>query len=125
MGRGRERLPADRDQVAMAALARGVTRIEAALEARMSPRTLYRRLAERQYRPVIEGWEPRPGALSLRDRVTVSVGIERGESNAVIADRIGCVRSSVWREIAGNGGRADYDPADAHRRAFAASRRPR
>lgn len=125
MGRGRERLPSGRDRVAMAALERGLTRIEAAAEAQMSPRTLYRRLAERQYRPVIEAWEPRPGALSLRDRVTVSIGIERGDSNTLIADRIGCVRSSVWREIANNGDRVGYDPADAHRRAFAVSRRPK
>lgn len=125
MGSGRVRLPADRDRVALAGLARGLTRVEAACEARMSPRTLYRRLAERQYRPVIEGWEPRLGSLSLRDRVTVSVGIERGESNVVIAGRIGCVRSSVWREITSNGGRGVYDPAEAHRRAFVASRRPK
>ncbi len=125
MGRGRERLPVDRDRVGLAALARGLTRIEAALEAQMSPRTLYRRLTERQYRPVIEGWEPRPGSLTLQDRVVISVGIQRGESNEVIADRIGCVRSSVWREVASSGGRAGYDPADAHRRAFTASRRPK
>lgn len=125
MGRGRVRLPHDRDRVAMAALERGLTRIEAAAEARMSPRTLYRRLAERQYRPVIEAWKPRPGALSLRDRVTISIGIERDDSNTVIAARIGCVRSSVWREITNNGDRAGYDPADAHRRAFAMSRRPK
>jgi IS30 family transposase len=111
----------------MVALARGLSRVEAALEAGMSPRTLYRRLAERQDRPMpmIEGWEPRLGSLTLRDRVMISVGIERGESDAVIARGVGCARSSVWREVAGNGGRAGYDPADAHRRAFTASRRPR
>jgi IS30 family transposase len=106
-------------------LARGLTQAEAAREAGISLRSLRRRLAEGQDPVMIGDWCPRPGCLTVRDRIAIAVGIERGESDAVIARRIGFDRSTVWREVRNNGGRAVYDPNEAHRRAWQASKRPR
>jgi len=67
----------------------------------------------------------REGSLTLRDRVQVLVGIERGESNAVIGERIGFSRSAVWAEIRRNGGRGVYDPEAAQQRCLKQALRPR
>ena len=59
----------------------------------------------------------RPGTLTLSQREEIRVGIEHRWSDAEIAARIGCVRSTVWREIARNGGRRRYRAAVADNRA--------
>ena len=61
--------------------------------------------------------------LSVAARDEILIGIERRESNAVIAARVGCHPSTVSREIARNGGRARYRPNAAERRAFEQARR--
>jgi transposase, IS30 family len=67
----------------------------------------------------------RPGSLSAAEREEIRVGIEAGESDETIASRIGHHRSTVWREIAVNGGRGHYRAAAAEERATRAARRPR
>ncbi len=75
--------------------------------------------------PVYVGPSLRAGSFTLGDRVKISVGVERGESNAVIGERLGFHRSSVWREVSRNGGVDHYDPGAAHGRACHAGMRAR
>ena len=65
------------------------------------------------------------GRLTLEDRVEIQVGIERGESGAVIGRRLGWDASTITREIRRHSpaGRSGYRPFEAHRRACASSRR--
>ena len=67
----------------------------------------------------------RAGALTLEQREEIRVGIERRESDAEIAVRIGCHRSTVWREIANCGGRSRYRAAVADNQAARLARRPK
>ncbi len=67
----------------------------------------------------------RPGALTLEDREEIRIGIERGETDEQIAERIGRHRSTVWREIRDNGGRQAYRAARADERCDQAALRPR
>ena len=67
----------------------------------------------------------RPNDLSADERDEILVGIERGESDADIADRLGRHRCTIWREIARNGGRIAYRPAAADSRADDMASRPR
>lgn len=67
----------------------------------------------------------REGTLSLAEREEIRVGIEQGASDAEIGRRIGRHRSTVWREIGANGGRATYRAHEAQRRSGQAARRPK
>jgi hypothetical protein len=67
----------------------------------------------------------RPGPLSASEREEIRVGIEVGASDEAIASRIGRHRSTVWREIAANGGRGHYRAAAAEERAARAACRPK
>jgi IS30 family transposase len=69
--------------------------------------------------------EPRVGVLTLDDREEVRVGIELGESDTKIGERIGKHRSTVWREIRANGGREAYRAHLAQQRTDEAARRPK
>ena len=72
-----------------------------------------------------EDWQPSGARLSLDDRVEIRLGLERGESYAVIGRRVGRHRSSICREVDAGGGRAGYRPMDAHRSAAELARRPK
>jgi len=63
--------------------------------------------------------------LSLADREEIRIGIRVGESDAAIAERLGRHRSSVWREIRANGGRARYRATAAEARSARAACRPK
>jgi IS30 family transposase len=67
----------------------------------------------------------RVGVLSWAEREEIRVGIVAGESEAVIAGRVGHHRSTVWREIAANGGRDRYRVFAAEERAARAAQRPK
>lgn len=71
---------------------------------------------------------PRPvcrGRLTVEDRVEIQLAVQQGESNAQIADRLGFHRTTIWRELRGNGGRDGYRAVDADRAAFERARRPK
>ena len=57
-------------------------------------------------------------AVHAEGREEIRVGIERRESDSVIADRLGRHRSTVWREVRANGGRDAYRVFRAEDRAF-------
>jgi IS30 family transposase len=82
-------------------------------------------LARLPAQPATTEWNPSPARLSLREREEVRGGLERGESFTMIAGLIGRAVSTVSREVAANGGRADYQAWRAHRRAATQARRPK
>ncbi|AQZ62708.1 unnamed protein product [[Actinomadura] parvosata subsp. kistnae] len=62
------------------------------------------------------------GRLTLHDRQRIATGLTEGRSYAEIARRLNRPTSTISREIARNGGPADYRPERAH---HAATRRAR
>jgi IS30 family transposase len=63
--------------------------------------------------------------LTFAHREEIRVGIARGESDAMIARRVGCHRGTVGREIRHNGGRTNYRAFRAQDRADQQARRPK
>jgi IS30 family transposase len=70
-------------------------------------------------------WTPRASCLSIVEREHILLGVNRGESQRSIARRLGRAASTISRELAANGGRADYGAWRAHQRARACARRPK
>jgi IS30 family transposase len=86
--------------------------------------TLERYLADDDV-PMFQERTRRPGALTSEQREEIMLGIERRESNTAIGARIGVHRSTVWAEIAKNGGRSHYRATRADNRAMHAACRPK
>jgi hypothetical protein len=85
---GRSRLPFAVLRPAFVALAGGATQVEAASLAGISSRTLARRVAEEDVSMENLRRSSCPErSLSMSEREEVLLGIERGESNTVIAAR--------------------------------------
>jgi transposase, IS30 family len=83
-------------------------------------------LSGTQVRPgKIDEWGPAPGRLSAEEREDILVGLSRGESMSSIARQLGRASSTVTREVAANGGIANYGAWRAHCRARQAARRPK
>lgn len=121
---GRSRLAWSVVRPALVAVSRGATYAEAAVLAGVSERTVCRRVAEEDV-VVLRDRRPRSGALTLECREEIRLGIDRGESDAVIARRIGCHRGTVGREIRANGGRKAYRAFRAQARTDDEARRPK
>ena len=111
-------------RVALVAVAAGASNKEAARVAGVSPSSVDRYVRVHGVGMLRDG-KPRAGALSVEDRTEILLGIERGESDAVIGERLGFHRSTIWREIRAGGGREGYRPFPAQERALEASRRGR
>ena len=105
-------------------VSRGELIQDAAAAVGLNSRTVDRYIAEHGV-AVLRERKPRPDALTIEDREEIWLGIERGESDAVIAERLGRHRSTIWREVKDNGGRQDYRPHRAQQRTDLAARRCR
>lgn len=70
-------------------------------------------------------WSPGPGHLSLADREEISRGLSVGGSLRAIACRLRRSPSTISREVAANGGPAQYRAVKAHHVAYERSRRPK
>lgn len=73
----------------------------------------------------VVAWNPSPSRLSIAEREEIRAGLERGDSFTAIAGASGRAVSTVSREVAANGGRANYRACNAHRRAGQQARRPK
>ena len=107
---------------ALRAIAAGATREQAAAVAGIGASTLRHSLSDERVVMTREH-KRRAGSLSLAEREEIRVGIRAGESDAVIAARLCRHRSSVFREIARNGGRENYRATKADERSTQIVRR--
>jgi IS30 family transposase len=115
---GRPGLPASVVDAALDAVARGATIAQAAAGAGISVSALERRVRDHGV-VMLRPRKHRPDAQEIR------VGIERGDSDAAIARRLGRHRCTIGREIAAGGGRVRYRAVAAQGRADEVARRPK
>lgn len=121
---GRPRVPWSQVRVALRAISLGSTHREAAVLAGISERSVDTYAVDHGV-GVLREHKVRETALTVEEREEVFGGIQRGESNAVIAGRLGRHRSTIWREVRAGGGRVAYRPHRSQRRADDAARRCR
>lgn len=110
--------------VGFEARSRGLSWRQAADGTGLSWMTLLRRW-EQQHGGVAVERVVRCGALTLVEREEILLGIERKQTDAQIGRRLGRHRGTIGREIASNGGRANYRAYLAHNRAGTTARRPK
>ena len=122
---GRPKTPWLVAREALLALSRGLTIREAAELSGLGTRTVDGLIREHGRMSHVAVYRPRRGVLSGDEREEIRAGIERSESDAVIAGRLGRHRSTVWREIKANGGRQGYRAFRAQDRAALRARRCR
>jgi len=122
---GSKRLPWSAVAPGLAARARGATWAQAQAACSVSWMTLFRRWNGDEAGVVIKVRCRHPHQLRPDEREAIRVGIEAGESDEVIGQRLGRHRSTIWREITRNGGRAGYRAYQAQGRADDKARRQR
>jgi IS30 family transposase len=110
--------------VALEAIASGMSVAQAAAAAGISGSTVRQRVREHGV-AMLRARHHRPGALSIAEREEILLGIAAGESDALIARRLGRHRGTIGREIAANGGRVAYRAYAAQNRSDEAARRPK
>jgi len=104
----------------------GKTVRETAVDIGCSLRTvkrLTRGQGRRESGPIV--WSPGPGHLSLAEREEISRGLSVGDSLRTIACGLRRSPSTISREVAAKGGRAQYRVVMAHHVAYARCRRPK
>ena len=121
---GRRKTPWAVARVALFELGRGATIAEAAEASGLSVATVLRLISEYGVMP-LPASKPRDSALTIAEREEIMLGIERDESDAVIARRLGRHRGTIGREIRRGGGRTRYRAHVMQDRADRAGRRSR
>lgn len=123
-GRSGRPKPESVRRAALDAIARGATLAEAAGLAEVNISTVWQ-WSKRHGVAMCPPRTSRPGALTHPEREEIRAGIQAGDSDATIAERLGRHRGTIWREIKANGGRAVYRAHRAQARAEAEARRPK
>ena len=121
---GRPKTPWHVARVALLEISRGAYVRDAAAAAGISVWTVERLIVEHG-RMTMRASKVREGELTLEDREEIRLGVDRNEADAVIGERLGRHRSTIWREIKRNGGRKAYRAFRAHDRASRQARRCR
>lgn len=113
---GRAKTPWSKARIALRAYASGASFEAAGEAAGISYMTVWRLVQEHGV-VMLRERKHRENALTLEEREEIRVGIDRGESNATIGDRLDRHRSVIWREVKDNGGREAYKAYQAQDRA--------
>jgi IS30 family transposase len=121
-----QHLSVEQRQLALRLKARGLSLREIGPQVGCSHQSVALVVRQASRRPVRhDGWLPGPGRLTLADREEITIGLHAGDSFTAIAGRLGKAVSTVSREVAANGGRAEYRAWRAHQRAREQARRPK
>jgi len=121
---GRPKTPWHVARVALLEISRGAFVRDAAAAAGISIGTVERLIVDHG-RMTMRATKPRADALTLEEREEIRVGIDRGDTDTEIAERLGRHRATIWREIRRNGGRCAYRAFRAQDRSHQTAQRLR